>query len=170
MARNHSRTARRAGQVRLTDWGFLNPANTTLAASSVILGSLNAAALAMRPFTIIRQYYEIMLRSDQAAAVEIQIAGVGVCVVSDQASAIGITAIPTPLTDLGSDLWMLHQICMANAVDLTDRTIPARHYSIQSKSMRKVNSDEDMMIVAQGSAASQGMILSMGGRFLIKLH
>ena len=82
--------------------------DTLTASGGTILGSLNATALALRPFTIVRQHYFLMLRSDQAAAAERQFGAFGCVVVSDQAEAVGVTAIPTPITDAGSDLWMLH--------------------------------------------------------------
>ena len=83
---------------------------------------------------------------------------------------IGVTGVPTPITDLGSDLWMLHQIFMGHESSLTDRTEDATHYSIQSKAMRKVNNDQDFLVVAELSSAGNGFVLSTGGRVLIKLH
>ncbi len=134
------------------------------------MGSLNAAALAMRPFTIVRQHYELYVISDQAAAIEQQMGAFGVAVVSDQASAIGVTAVPTPITDLGSDLWVTHQIFMGDASTITDRSIPGARYSVDSKAMRRVNNDQDVVIVAELDTQGQGFILFAGGRFLVKLH
>ena len=169
MARN-VRHRRERGQVRLTDWGFFTPAITTVSSGAVVLGSLNAAALALRPFTIIRQYYELYMISDQVINFEDQIAGFGTCVVSDQASAIGVTAVPTPITDLGSDLWMCHQLLMGRELSLIDTQFPGAHYSVDSKAMRKVNGDEDFVISVEASSAGSGLKLFAGGRFLIKLH
>ncbi len=162
----HGRTARRE-----TLWLFFSPISATFTAvGGTLLGSLNAAALALRPFTIIRQYYEMMIVSDQAAAIETQIGAFATAVVSDQATAIGVTAVPTPISDLGSDLFMQHQIFMADESNLTDRSKPGAHYSIQSKAMRRVNGDQDMALVAEFSPVGNGFSLTVGGRILIKLH
>ena len=91
--------------------------------------------------------------------------------VSEQASAIGVTAIPTPVTDMASDLWFLHQNMWADESNLTDRTRSASRGSIDSKAMRKVNGDEDIVFVSElGTIPSAGCILGMSGRFLLKLH
>jgi len=51
--RDFRRGAAAISKKRLTSWGFLAPVESTLAAGggSVIIGSLNAASLAARPFT-----------------------------------------------------------------------------------------------------------------------
>ncbi len=74
-----------------------------LAAASVsLVSSLNAAALALRPFTIVRTRGLLIVQSDQVAATEQPFGALGLSVVTDQASAIGISAVPTPITDAGS--------------------------------------------------------------------
>ncbi len=114
---------------------------------------------------------EIMLRSDQAAAIETQAAAIGMAVVSDQASAIGVTAVPTPITDGASDLWYLHKYIFADESNLTDRTRGATKVSIDSKAMRKVNGDEDIVLVSELSGAiGAGAIITVALRFLLKLH
>ena len=90
--------------------------------------------------------------------------------VSDQASAIGVTAVPTPVTDFASDLWFFHKHFFAMESALTDRTRGGFIGSVDSKAMRKVNPDEDVVFVIQSAAASSGLILNMAGRMLIKLY
>jgi len=140
------------------------------ATGGTIIASANAALLALRPFTIIRQYYELLLVSDQAAAIEKHGIAFGVCVVSDQASAIGVTAVPTPETDAGSDLWMLHTYMFGQESNLTDRSQPARHLKVESKAMRRVVDDQDFLVVAEFVNIGGGSILSSAGRVLIKIH
>ena len=156
---------------RETTWFQFQPEQATLAAAggASLLFTLNAAALALRPFTIVRSRFEIDLRSDQAAAVEEQRAAMGIAVVSDQAVAIGVTAIPTPMTDLGSNLWFLHQIIFADESSLTDRTRPSSKISIDSKAMRKVEVGQDVVVVVEtASSVGLGAIITVGGRMLTK--
>ena len=165
-SRSRARSAKRE-----TDWGSIDITSTTLASGAVIIGSLNAAALAMRPFTIVRTYVELYMISDQAGAVETQAAAYGVAVVSEQASAIGVTAVPTPVTDMASDLWFVHQVMFGDSSPgLTDRSLTGAHYQIDSKAMRKVNADEDIVFVLEQGGIGGGIIVKDGGRFLIKLH
>ena len=143
-------------------------ATTLTTPGGTITNSASAAVLALRPFTIIRVHMEIFVISDQAAAIEQQAGAYGLAVVSDQALAIGITAVPTPVTDMGSDLWFLHQIYFVNSSSLTDRSMPGQKYSIDSKAMRKVNDDQDIAFVAETSAVAAGAILFTAGRMLVK--
>ena len=141
--------------------------------SSILSGSLNAAALALRPFTIVRTHLEVHFATDQQIASESQAGAIGMCVVSEAAAAVGVTAVPTPIDELDSDLWYLHQSMLAEFVfgDATgfigDSGV---HYSIDSKAMRKVNNDQNVIIVVQGAAQGEGSLISSMGRFLIKLH
>ncbi len=174
MARRHFRSGRSGGPRRETLWAFIDATATSLTATGgTIIGQLNAAALALRPFTIIRTYLEVLIISDQQAASEFQIAALGMAVVSDQASAIGVTAVPTPSTDAGSDLWFLHQWLMSSFVLVSAVGIDGdegHHYSIDSKAMRKVNDDQDIVTVIELDSVSSGVSIFVAGRFLVKLH
>jgi hypothetical protein len=90
-------------QKRLTSWFQFAPVSATFTGTGgTIMFSLNAAALALRPFTIVRSRFTYGVISDQAASLEDQVGAVGIAVVSDQAVAVGATAVPTPITDLGT--------------------------------------------------------------------
>jgi len=140
---------------------------------SALLNSLNAAALALRPFTIVRTRGVLYMESDQSAAVEEQGCALGYAVVSDQASAIGITAVPTPVVDKGSDLFFVHQ-SLLTANDLTFFTGSGQTHMVQydSKAMRKVNDDQDLVITLDSEIAgiSLGIAVRHTARFLVKLH
>ena len=159
-------------QKRLTSWFQFVPAQVVMTATGgTIMFSLNAAALALRPFTIVRTRLELMLRSDQSAAVEQQGVAFGLAVVSDQASAVGVTAVPTPDTDMASDLWFVHQIVYADESNLTDRTRPQTRVSVDSKAMRKVDIGQDIVVVAELIASvSSGVTFVAGGRMLVKVN
>ena len=107
--RSLRRGARTISQKRLTTWLSLVPAQTVVT-GPVILFALTAASLALRLFTIVRTRLLVSIISDQLAASEIQMGAVGAAIVSDQVNAIGVTAVPTPITDMGSDLWFVHQL------------------------------------------------------------
>ncbi len=141
--------------------------------SSIFALSLTAAELAFRPFTIVRTHLEILQQSDQLAVSEFMAAALGICVVSQSASSAGIGAIPTPLTELDSDLWlvyqpMLHQFLFASAVGF--QAMVGVRYTVDSKAMRKVNNDQDVAVVVEGSVTGEGQSISVIGRMLIKLH
>ena len=57
---------------RVTTWFEFKPVSVTMSAADTagVVFTLNVAALALRPFTIVRTRFMIDLRSDQAAAIE----------------------------------------------------------------------------------------------------
>ena len=174
-------TSRKTGFIRRNGvmkreslWLFATETNSALAAANTaaLVGSLNAAALALTPFTIVRTRIAFHARSDQRAASENYDVAIGMAVVSAQASAIGITAVPTPYTDLGSDLWFLWfgqrgRISVTTDVGVLEAGMQEQ---IDSKAMRKVEDGEDMVITLENSSLSSGSTVFKVGRILIKLH
>ena len=176
MARRlHTRGAAVISQKRLTSWFQFFPANAALVSGGgTIFFSLNAAALALRPFTVVRTHLTMHVRSDQLGANEFQAVALGIAVVSDQASAIGVTAIPTPYTDMGSDLWFLHDQQMNHFTFVSGVGFDASGGSqlkVDSKAMRKVDIGQDIVVVAEiASGISTGVDVVIGGRMLVKVN
>jgi len=167
--------ALRQGQSRETLWLAIGESITTLAAANTaaMVNALNAAALALTPFTIIRTYIEWSMMSDQLAVIEDQQVALGQAVVSVQASAIGVTAVPTPFTDLGSDLFFLHQIMTSRFVDLGTAVEVGPtpiHRTVDSKAMRKVEDQQDVVMTLENSSVAAGSRNLTAGRLLVKLH
>ena len=164
-------SVRRGASKRATEWIEIEPTQVSPVAGGIITHSMTAAELAKRPFTVVRTHLELMVYSDQAAAIEYQGVGVGACVVSEPALAIGITALPTPVTDMDSDLWFLHKLVYSMESNLTDRTRAGTVVTIDSKAMRKVNDGSEIVFVAElTSDPATGAVLAIGGRMLIKVH
>ena len=167
---------RSSGRVRETRWfSDTSTGLITLGAASTatLVGSLTAEELALRPFTIVRTRGVWHVASDQTAATERYDVALGIAVVSEQASAIGVTAIPTPSTDDGSDLWMVYERMMSQHLikSLIGFVEPAGTMQVfDSKAMRKVEDGQDVVKVVETSAASLGATVRSYARQLIKLH
>ena len=94
-------------------------------------------------------------------------------VVSDQVAAVGVTAVPTPFTDLGSDLWFLHAMLTNHFTFVFGVGVFVDNFSqmqIDSKAMRKVNDDQDVILVLENDSLSDGSTTYSAGRMLLKLH
>jgi len=159
---------------RETQWLTIPPVRGTMTSPSEAQLShvLTTAEKALRPFTIVRTRILFHANSD-ATVVEFWHAVLGCAVVSDQAVAIGITAIPTPDTDRVSDLWFVFDEIagISDGSGGTDAAGPlGRLRYVDSKAMRKVEEGEDVVIVQELSAASLGATVMVSGRLLIKLH
>jgi len=174
MARSrHGFVTRRGVTRRETIWISNQPATTPVAGNTAILLSvLNAAALALRPFTIVRTRGRIGCFSDQVSADENYGVAYGLAVVSEQASAIGVTAIPTPITDMGSDLFFAYdglagRFSFVSAVGFHPNA--GQWKDIDSKAMRRVNADQDLVSVVEANSGI-GQNFFDAWRMLIKLH
>jgi len=166
---------RRGGVMRReTAWVALTPTNTNLAGASisVLFTGYSAAVLALRPFTIVRTRGYLHCRSDQAGATEFFDAVLAMAIVSDQALAIGVTAVPTPDTDRDSDLFFLFEEIAGTIQQITSVGVLENQLgrTFDSKAMRKVEDGQDIAVTIETAAASLGVNFSKGGRQLIKLH
>ena len=167
-ARRDGRTARR--QMIWLAGTYLEDTLASAGANTLV-ASLNAAALLLRPFTVVRTRGIVGIRSDQGAVSEVQQAAIGLIVVKDVAVVAGISSLPTPVTDDSSDWFTLQS--MFNAIDVTSdigRLLTYQQYEIDSKAMRKVDQGDDLAIVAENTGNSAGTIVSSYFRILIKLH
>ncbi len=148
---------------------------TTLAAAgtSVLLTQLNAAALALRPFTVVRSRGLLFGRSDQFVATEPYGFAYGNIIVTEQAVAAGVVSVPTPVTEDPSD-WHVYErivgtLILGSGVGFQDMS-GGENLIIDSKAMRKVDLGEDLIAVIESDALSNGVIVSAYIRVLIKLH
>ncbi len=148
----------------------METAVTGVAAGATDLqSSLNALALAFRPFTIVRTRGLILVESDQIAANEQPFGAFGMCVVTDQAVAIGVTAVPSPWTDQASDVWLMHQFWAAPWKFNTSGAASQAMFQFDSKAMRKVEDGEDVITVFENGNTSHGVRYIAMLRFLIKM-
>ncbi len=177
MARFRRQNVGRAGPKRLTDWslGVLSTGFVAIAAQTkVLLVSFSSAALAVdAPATIIHTRGIIAIASDQIVATEDQVGAFGIAFVNETARALGVTAIPGPGTDSLYDGWFVHQQFAQHFMFAagTERAFDARgatQYVIDSKAMRKFESDEGMVVMLENTDANDGFLASVSLRFLIK--
>ena len=146
--------------------------------SKVLSATLSSGALLLRPFTIIRTHLEVDIRSDQVAATETVVGAIGQMVVTDTAAALGVTAVPDPSGISGDPeadwfLWSALEVAFFIDINGTDGIGVdgdiSRRYSLDSKAMRKVGPDDDVVTVVVSELAT-GFSMVTQGRRLIQLH
>jgi len=148
-----------------------NGINTvTLAPGPVLVSTLNAAALALRPFTILRTRMLIIVSTDQTIASEGNSGVYSRQVVTESAAAAGIGSVPTPITETEADYFVYQPFAFDFLFfDATGVNLSTNQYVIDSKAMRKVGFDDQVIGVAE-LQVSNGALLSIQGRTLIQLH
>ena len=154
-------------------WFGMRLAATTISSGATLLQVLNAAALALRPFTIIRTRLAISYTSDQAAVSESQQGVFSMQVVTSSASAAGVGSIPTPLTDTDADFFVYQPIfqdfVFLSSVGILENVGQGSFTVVDSKAMRKVGVDDDVVQVLEQQSAL-GTVVAIEGRMLVKLH
>jgi len=167
----------RSGPRRATKWiasADIDAEASLAASASVLTQTLSAASLVNTlPATIVRTRGILWVSSDQEAQDEEPFGALGFAVVSEQARATGITAVPTPITDEGSDLWFVHQYWQADMSFISASgytTNGFKAYEFDSKAMRKVQDGDSVAVVMENANASFGCTFILKFRMLFKLH
>ncbi len=170
MAHRRIRTAR--STKRTSIWIGVSLGEIALVSASVqLLGVLNAAALAFRPFTVIRTRMDFNFSSDQEAADETPHGAFGMIVVNEKAAALGVTGIPGPTSQINDDFFVW-QGMSSNYQFVSATGSPGtigKGYTVDSKAMRKVDTGDNVAIMFEMDA-SVGALLTVQGRMLVKLH
>jgi len=136
----------------------------------VLISGLNPSGLALRPFTLLRTRMLLSVISNQIIATESAAGVFSDQVVTETASAAGIGSLPTPLSEANADFHVYQPyVTEFTFFDATGVDRFTQQYVIDSKAMRKVGVDDDMVFVAENQG-SDGVILAAQGRQLIQLH
>ena len=164
---------RKQGPRRSSDWAASADITgiTALAASGVVLDQTLASTLLLGGAgTIVRTRGSVWVSTDQTANTEAPFGAIGFAVVTTQAAAIGVTAIPTPITDETSDQFFVYEsflsgIIVSSAVSIMN---PWMEYKFDSKAMRKVEADQTIVVALENASSSAGLQYVVKFRMLIK--
>ncbi len=160
---------------RETLWTRTDFIRATIASAdtAVVLFTFSTVITDLLPLTIVRTRGYIHISSDQTANTETQELAFAIAIVSDQASAIGVTAVPTPVADADSDLFFVYEpnVMQMQVSDATGVNAPSGvGRSFDSKAMRKLPDGTNISAVAETAGNSAGAIVTVQASLLIKSH
>jgi len=158
------------GSQRHTDWGASVPAGSFLSVGGATVTLLETFVPNAGGETLIRTRGMLSFGSDQFVAGEQQLGSFGIGVVSAQAEALGITAIPHPGDDAAWGGWLYHTFLFNRfnfSSAVSTQAIATVNIVIDSKAMRKVSDEERLVVVLQNSG-SNGMTFTHSIRVLSK--
>ena len=156
-------------QVNYTWAGFVTGPIILAANTKILLGSFVLST----PFeeTAVRTRGNFYIGSDQAAVVEQQTGAIGLIRVTASALAIGITAIPDPVTNSDDDGWFVWQGFSQESSLTTTAGLAGGHvYEIDSKAQRIVREGQVIAVVAVNSQAAAGLHLGINFRLLSRFR
>ncbi len=147
--------------------GVIDPGNAIAGSTTaVLLGSLALENQGIDE-TAFRVVGNIMVVSDQAAAIETQIGSVGLIVVTDLAIAAGAASIPGPSTNVEDDQWFCHQL-FANKNQVAADPRPA-FFDFSSKGRRVVQDGEAIALMCENSSGACGFSIAVQFRMLSRI-
>ncbi len=174
MARPRQSRFRSNGVRRKTTWG-VGPVGQTaiLSATSTVLIPNGAEAL-LNEMTITRTRGQLMV---QLITADAALSGFewafGMCIVSQNAFGIGVTAVPDPLTDIAWDGWFVYETGFAVSADASpSEAAPGSQLAIpiDSKAMRKINlTDTVVGVIAVTEIGTSTIQFALATRLLLKL-
>ena len=146
-------------------------AETALAAATASLhGSLNAAALALRPFTIVRTISDFWVASDQIVATEQPFGAIGVALADDRAIAAGAGSLPRAYGENADSSFLFHQFWAAKSfVAGTPATYSPNAWSYfhaDQRGQRKIAIGDDIGWVIHNAEGGDGCTFVWNTRML----
>ena len=148
---------------------FINAASVTVPANSkVLLGGFTLSVDSVDE-TVLRTVGVIAVSSDQVAANERQIGAFGLIRVFDAVVAVGVTAIPGPVTDASDDGWFLYvpiaqEFQVHSAVGFQGNF--ATQYHFDSKAKRVFEEGQQVALMVENAHATQGFDILVVFRML----
>ncbi len=174
VTRRRSSFIRGRSSGRQTEWlasADVSAGVAVAAATLVFDSSMAVGELAKRPFTITRVRGIMAVRSSQVAALQDQFGALGFAVVSDEAVAVGVSALPAPITNEQSDLFFVWlPFAQSQGVSSSGAGIFSVSYQLDSKAQRKVEPGQDIVVVVENASASTAFTYFLKWRMLIKTH
>ena len=166
-SRGRSRTGPRPNRT----WAdVLTSAFTVLPANSVVLHSVFVPSNPGIDETVLRTVGSVSIASDQTGASEEQIGAFGMALVTDSAVAIGVTAMPDPVSDAEDDGWFVYQ-AFAQQTALASTGIGSVMYPIDSKAKRILEGKGmNIAVMLTNSHATQGLQFAINLRLLSQVR
>ena len=120
--------------------------------------------------TVTRVRGLISITSDASIVVEQQIGAWGMIVVSDEAVAIGVTAIPSPVFDAANDGWFVWVPFAQQSSFSTGAGFQGGLYHVDSKAQRIVQEGSQIAVVVENSSAVHGLSIMQNIRLLARFR
>jgi len=137
--------------------------------TSVLISSFDASASGLDKATLVRTRGVFTIRPSAFGA-DLDFQGaIGIAVVSDDAFAIGTTAIPGPFTDSDWGGWFVWRSFCGHLEfqGASGSTLEMIALEIDSKAMRKIGPNETMVVMAESQSGA--VDVWDGTRHLVKL-
>ncbi len=143
-----------------TSWGrIVQTAQFTIATSTKVIPVTFLLDNQGISETVRRTRGMVFVTSDQPSASEAIFGAYGLIVVTDAAAAIGVTAVPGPVTEANDDGWFVWQPFMTKGADTIASYQPA--FEFDSKAMRKVDTGFQIVMVIENASGTNALVAAV---------
>ena len=158
---------RRTGRKTDYSWQGASGVLTTIGTANQFL----VLAIFGAPFTVMRTRGNVVLTMDTGAAGDAMAVGLGIIILKDSVVTAGAASMPGPSNVLDAE-WVWHQwvpLLSQTGTQSDDVGGQVARVEIDSKAMRKVKSNEQIVFVADAiiHAGTPTVDLVVGGRILV---
>ena len=165
--------ARPGKTIHTKSWiGTFNLSPIALSTTQAVILSIALLEGTIRE-TLLRTRGALLLAAIPDLAADETVVGLGVIVVHANALAIGTTALPGPLNDVGAD-WLWHQFVTFDALGASGETGDSNslvaQVEIDSKAMRKVAPDSVVVLMGETATDEMANVTASGGIRLLFGH
>jgi len=165
MAARHRFTGRGRGNRRETDWSQFFEETFTLGTTAVQLGAVGFTT-SSGTSTLARVHGILSVYVHTVTAIDDGFRGaIGIGKVSNEAFSTGVAAVPDPVTEVAWDGWLYHQWFDVRGASATEGELISSPIStfrsvIDVKAMRKIDSDENFVVVINAieTGTAQGLL------------
>ena len=162
-----------AGSRRAVSWSAGPRGDQAVSANGAVLFPTTVEAN-IDDLTIVRTRGQLLVVMREGSSVNaVMNYAFGMCVVSQNAAGIGITAVPTPFTDIAWDGWFLHTQGVVHKMVAADTGSPDSidRVNIDSKAMRKIHATDTIIAVIEfhGEQATADVQAFLESRIFSKL-
>ncbi len=142
----------RAKTINTKGWtGAITDGQNVLGTLQAALVSISLPEASIRE-TLLRSRGQVSLAFGANAATDSDIVGLGLIVVHTNAVTAGGASLPGPIKDIGAD-WLWHSFVCMDAAGATAQNVDGilmnRIVEIDSKAMRRVPSDHEVVLMAE---------------------
>ena len=173
MAHQHARSRfPRTGVRRATDWQS-GPRGSTgaIAVAGVTVFPIALTAVGAG-LTIIRIRGELMITMIGSTVLDgFERVGFGMCIVSENAIGVGVTAVPAPIADIAWDGWLWYHLSSPQELDADATVATGNRVVIDSKAMRKWKQTDVLIAVVEtvSEVGTASLEATLNTRTLLKL-
>jgi len=141
--------------------------NVILTVTQAAIMSCDVLEGALIAPTVLRSRGDYLIVAAPNAGSDIEVVGLGICIVNQSALDVGGLSLPGPIADQNSDVWLWHQFVPLDAAGATTvdplSLTAIKRGVIDSKAMRRLAPDQAVVFMAELETGAMATVDILAG-------